>query len=58
MELYEIIEPLGILTWCLLLFGVLTGTRVIKLKLKHHKWIGFIAIGFATLHGALVLFFA
>ena len=39
MDLYRLVIPLGILTYVMVLFAVLTGTRVIKVKVNVHKTI-------------------
>ena len=56
MSLYDLVVPLGIITYALILFGVLTGTRVIKIKLKWHKRTGIVIFVVATLHAAAVIY--
>ncbi len=56
MFLYNLVVPLGIITYALILFGVLTGTRVIKAKLKWHKRTGITILIAATLHAVLVIY--
>ena len=56
MFLYNLVVPLGIITYALILFGVLTGTRVIKIKLKWHKRTGITILIAATLHAAAVIY--
>ena len=56
MFLYNLVVPLGIITYALILFGVLTGTRVIKVKLKWHKRTGITIFIAATLHALLVIY--
>ncbi|MCK5118396.1 MAG: hypothetical protein KAJ05_01170 [Candidatus Latescibacteria bacterium] len=56
MSLYDLVVPLGIVTYSLILFGVLTGTRVIKVKLKWHKRTGITILVAATLHAAAILY--
>ena len=56
MSLYDLVVPLGIITYALILFGVLTGTRVIKVKFKWHKRTGVTIFISATLHVAAVIY--
>jgi hypothetical protein len=56
MILYRMIIPLGILTWLLVLFAVLTGLRIIKVQVKWHKRIALTAIVLATIHALIVLY--
>jgi len=57
MELSSLMMPLGVVSYGLMLFAVLTGVRVIKLKVKHHKLIAFIALLCASVHLALVIYY-
>ena len=55
--MYSLILPLGIINFILVLLQVLGGLKVIKVSFKVHKYTG-IALGiFATLHGAIAIFF-
>jgi len=56
MELSYLLVPMGIITYCLIIFAVLTGTRVIKLKVKQHKVIGLIVLISASLHGVIYFY--
>lgn len=56
MSLYYLVVPLGIMTYALILFAVLTGTRVIRVKLKWHKRTGITILIAATLHAAAVIY--
>jgi hypothetical protein len=56
MSLYDLVVPLGIITYALILFGVLTGTRVIKVKFKWHKRTGVTIFIAGTLHVAAVIY--
>ena len=56
MELSKLIIPLGILAYSVMLFVVLTGLRVIKLKVKWHKTIALIGMSLATIHAAIVIY--
>ena len=47
---------LGILLFLLLLFGVLTGRRWIKLPVKWHRRLGFVILGVAALHAAFMIY--
>jgi len=57
MDISQWIKPLGIVTYTLIAVTLITGLFRAKLhlKLKHHKILAYLAIGLATLHGALVL---
>lgn len=57
MELSDFIRPLGLFSYVIILLAVLTGARVIKLKVKQHRLIGLIGIVGATLHAALVIYY-
>ncbi len=57
MDLFNLIIPLGIISYCLMLLAVLTGARVIKLKVKHHKLIALIALIGASFHLGLVIYY-
>ena len=50
--------PLGIVSYGFMLLAVLTGTRVIKLKVKYHKLIALIAMIGASIHLGLVIFYS
>jgi len=61
MDVYSLIIPLGILAFVSVLFNVLTGTRVIRLRppkrhMAIHKLVGFVALAVAALHGLLVIY--
>ncbi|MDH4210777.1 MAG: hypothetical protein OEV79_04950 [candidate division WOR-3 bacterium] len=57
MDLTGLIMPLGIVSYGFILLAVLTGTRVIKLKVKYHKLIALLAIIGASIHLGLVIFY-
>ncbi|MBE0432084.1 hypothetical protein IBX73_01310 [candidate division WOR-3 bacterium] len=57
MELHDLIRPLGIISYSLMLFAALTGARVITLRVKQHKLIGLAGLIGATAHAALVVYF-
>ncbi len=57
MDLTGLIMPLGIVSFGFMLLAVLTGTRVIKLKVKYHKLIALIAMIAASIHLGLVIFY-
>ncbi len=57
MDLYNFVIPLGIFSYGAILFSVLTGLRVIKVKVKFHKLIALVGIIGATIHAALVIYF-
>ena len=56
MELSSLIIPLGIFSYGFILLAVLTGTRVIKLKLKYHKLFAMIGILGASIHLLIVMY--
>lgn len=56
MSIHDLIIPLGIFTYAMVLLGVLTGTRVIKVKFKWHKRIGLAILIVATLHATIVIY--
>jgi len=56
MDLSKYIIPLGIFTYSFMLLAVLTGIRIIKVKVKVHKAIAIIGIIGATIHVALVIY--
>jgi len=57
MDLANLIMPLGVVSYVLMLLAILTGTRVIKLKVKHHKLIALVAIMAASLHFATTIYY-
>ncbi len=57
MDLYNLIFPLGLTTFAFLLTTVLSGARVIKLKVKYHKLLGILTIILAICHGSLAIYF-
>jgi len=58
MDLTGLIMPLGIVSYALMLLAVLTGARVIKLKVKYHKLIALVALIGASIHLGLVIFYS
>jgi hypothetical protein len=58
MDLTGLIMPLGIVSYGFMLLAVLTGTRVIKLKVKYHKFLALIAMIGASVHLGLVIFYS
>lgn len=57
MELSNLIIPLGIFSYGVMLLAVLTGIRLIKLKVKHHRLIALIGIIAASIHATLVIYY-
>lgn len=57
MEISALIKPLGIITYVLVILTFLAGLlrARLKLKLKHHKALAWLAVILASLHGMLVL---
>jgi len=52
----NLIKPLGIITYILILLAVLTGLRIIKVNIKWHRLIALLGIIGATIHGLIVLY--
>jgi len=59
MEISEWIKPLGIAAYVSVFLAFFVGMfrAKLKLKLKHHKALAWLAIVLASLHAALVLIF-
>ena len=59
MELSELIKPLGIITYTFVILTFLAGLfrAKLKLKIKHHKALAWVAVTMASLHGLLVLIY-
>jgi len=57
MEFSELVKPLGIATYACVLLTFLVGLfrAKLKLKLKHHKALAWLAVALASLHGLLVI---
>ena len=55
--MYNLIIPLGIASYCMIGAAVLTGLRIIKVKVNVHKMIALLGIAGATLHAILVIYF-
>ena len=56
MNPYQLILPLGLTTFTLMLITVLIGTRVLKLKIKYHKLFGKLTFIVAIIHGSLAIY--
>jgi hypothetical protein len=56
LDLSGLIIPLGIFSYGFMLLTILTGTRIIKLKLKHHKLFALISIVGASIHLVIVIY--
>jgi hypothetical protein len=56
MELYDLVMPLGIITYILIIFAILTGKRIIKLHPKWHKRIAYTSLIFATMHAGIIVY--
>ncbi len=57
MDVANLIMPLGVVSYVLMLLAILTGTRVIKLKVKHHMLIALVAILAASLHFTIIIYY-
>jgi uncharacterized membrane protein len=58
MEIFNLIKPLGIATYALVLIALLTGLRVIKVPVKWHRLIAIVALAAATVHAVIVIYLA
>ncbi len=56
MDLSGLIIPLGIFSYGFVLLAVLTGTRIIKVKVKRHKLLALIGIVSASVHLLIVIY--
>jgi hypothetical protein len=50
----NIIIPLGILTYTMLLITIVSGIR--RINMQHHKMLAFTTIALATIHAAVVIY--
>ena len=59
MEISELIKPLGMVTYGFVILTFLAGwfRAKLKLKLRHHKALAWVAVILASLHGVLVLIY-
>ncbi|MCK4662570.1 MAG: hypothetical protein KAT68_06880 [Bacteroidales bacterium] len=48
---------MGIVSYLLIMFSFITGTKIIKVKNKVHKTIGIIGFSSASIHGLIMLYF-
>ncbi|MCU0460841.1 MAG: hypothetical protein MUF36_02310 [Bacteroidales bacterium] len=55
--MYELILPLGIINFLLVLVQILGGLKIIKISYKTHKFLGITLGVFALIHGAIAIFF-
>ena len=53
--MYQLILPLGIINFLLVLVQVLGGMKVIKVPFKTHKYLGILLGVLALVHGALAI---
>lgn len=56
MDLSRFLIPLGIFSYGFMLLAVLTGIRIIKVKVKRHKLLALIAIVSASIHLLIVIY--
>ncbi len=56
MNLYGLILPLGVVTYCMMIMALLTGKRIIKINFKYHRLFGLLAVVFATVHALLAIY--
>jgi hypothetical protein len=57
MPMNELILPLGIINFVLILVQILGGLRIIKVPFKVHKFLGITLGVFASIHGVIAIFF-
>lgn len=59
MEPSELVKPLGIVTFACVLLTFLVGLfrAKLKLKLKHHKALAWLAVAVAGVHGLLAILY-
>jgi hypothetical protein len=55
--MYDLIMPLGIINFLLVLIQILGGMKIVKVSYKVHRFLGFTLGFFALLHGAIAFFF-
>jgi len=55
--MYELILPLGIVNFILVVVQILGGMKVIKISYKTHKYLGITLGVSALLHGAIAFIF-
>jgi hypothetical protein len=57
MSMSELILPLGIINFVLVLTQILGGLRIIKVPFKVHKFLGITLGVFVLIHGVIAIFF-
>jgi hypothetical protein len=55
--MYNLILPLGIINFLLILIQILGGLKIVKISYKTHRFLGFTLGFFALLHGAIAFIF-
>jgi len=55
--MYELILPLGIINFILIMIQLLSGFRIIKVSYKVHRYSGIALVISALLHGTIATFF-
>jgi hypothetical protein len=55
--MYNLILPLGIVNFLLVLIQILGGLKIIKISFRLHKYLGFTLGIFVILHGAIAIWF-
>jgi hypothetical protein len=55
MNVYKFIKPLGIITYSLFLFTLLSG--LLRWKLKFHRFLAISTLVFATIHALIVILY-
>jgi hypothetical protein len=55
--MYQLILPLGIVNFLLIVIQLLGGLRIVKVPFKVHKILGILLGVFALIHGAIAIFF-
>jgi len=55
--MYDLILPLGIINFLLVLIQILGGMKIVKVSYKAHRFLGYALGVFALLHGVIAFLF-
>jgi hypothetical protein len=55
--MYELILPLGIVNFLLVLILILSGLKIVKISYKAHRYLGITLGILAFIHGAIAFYF-
>lgn len=56
MEIWDLIIPLGIASYGMLIIMLLTGMKIIKTKVKIHRKLGILTFILATFHAGIIIY--